>query len=247
MNLFFAFYESMKRTQDFHFKQFSIQHDKAAHKVGTDAVLLGAWVDVSTASRVLDIGTGSGVIALMIAQRTASTALIDAVEIQEADAAQASQNVARSPWADRVKIHHTSIEDFNESNSYDLIVSNPPFFVNSSIPPVRGRGIARHTNELTFESLLVVTKKLLSRDGRLAVILPPEESKIFSSMCVSNGYFLNRTLNVKSRPDKAVERVLMEFSRVEKPLQSKSLTIHDAGNEWSSDYRELTQDFYLKF
>jgi tRNA1Val (adenine37-N6)-methyltransferase len=247
MNLFFAFYESMKRTQDFHFKQFSIQHDKAAHKVGTDAVLLGAWVDVSMAKRILDVGTGSGVIALMIAQRTGSSVFIDGVEIQETDAIQALQNVARSPWATRVKIRHTSIEDFNESNSYDLIVSNPPFFVNSSMPPVRERGIARHTNELTFESLLIATKRLLNSNGTLVVILPPEESKIFSSMAESDGYFLNRTLHVKSRPDKAVERVLMEFSRVEKPLQSKSLTIHDAGNEWSSDYRELTKDFYLKF
>jgi tRNA1Val (adenine37-N6)-methyltransferase len=237
----------MKRTQDFHFKQFSIQHDKATHKVGTDAVLLGAWVNVSSATRVLDIGTGSGVIALMIAQRTGSSVFIDGVEIQEADAIQASENAARSPWSDRVKIHHTSIEDFNESHSYDLIVSNPPFFVNSSIPPVRARGIARHTNELTFESLLVAVKKLLTNNGSFAVILPLEESKIFSSMSMAEGFLMNRTMAVKSRDDKTVERVLMEFSRVEKSLELKSLTIHDEGNEWSSDYKNLTRDFYLKF
>jgi tRNA1Val (adenine37-N6)-methyltransferase len=237
----------MKRTQDFHFKQFSIQHDKATHKVGTDGVLLGAWVDVSTAKRILDVGTGSGVIALMIAQRTRSSVLIDGVEIQEADAIQASQNVARSPWANRVKIHHTSVEDFDGFNSYDLIVSNPPFFVNSSMPPVRERGIARHTNELTFDSLLIAAKKLLNINGRLAVILPFEESKILSSMAVSNGCFLNRTMSVKSRAGRPIERVLMEFSRVEKPLQSESLTIHNAGNEWSGAYKALTRDFYLKF
>jgi tRNA1Val (adenine37-N6)-methyltransferase len=237
----------MKRTQDFHFKQFSIQHDKATHKVGTDGVLLGAWVDVSTPKRILDVGTGSGVIALMIAQRTGSSVLIDGVEIQEADAAQASQNVARSPWANRVRIHHTSIEDFDGFNSYDLIVSNPPFFVNSSMPPIHARGVARHTNELTFESLLIAAKKLLNGDGRLGIILPLEESKIFSSMAVSDGYFLNRTMRVKSRPDKPIERVLMEFSRVEKPLQSESLTIHDEGNDWSEDYQALTREFYSKF
>jgi tRNA1Val (adenine37-N6)-methyltransferase len=237
----------MKRTQDFHFKKFSIQHDKATHKVGTDGVLLGAWVEVSRATRVLDIGTGSGVIALMIAQRTNPSVLIDGVEIQETDSAQASENVARSPWADRVKIYHTSIENFQTTNQYDLIVSNPPFFVNSSLPPDRERGIARHTKQLNFETLLTVTEKLLIHDGIVAVILPLEESKHFASQASYSGYFLVRALEVKSREGKPIERVLMEFSKIKSLLKIETLAIYNAGNDWSESYRALTRDFYLKF
>jgi tRNA1Val (adenine37-N6)-methyltransferase len=236
----------MKRTQDFHFKQFSIQHDKVTHKVGTDGVLLGAWVDVSGVKRVLDIGTGSGIIALMIAQRTAATVLIDGVELQKMDATQASENAVRSPWADRVRIHNSPIEDFEPSHQYDLMVSNPPFFVNSTSPPNRERGIARHTKELTFENLFSVTEKLLKHGGRIAVILPAEESKTFCSMAICSGYFIIRTLHVKSRQDKPVERVLMEFSKVERAQLIETLIIHGGGNEWSESYQKLTRDFYLK-
>ena len=236
----------MKRSQDFHFKQFSIKHNNSAHKVGTDAVIVGAWSSVENVNSVLDIGTGSGIIALMIAQRTNQSVIIDAVEIQQADADEAKANVKASAWSDRVFVHHISVDDFFPVHKYDLIISNPPFFVNSLLPPENPRSIARHTKQLTFEMILKTSDRLLNAKGRLVVILPMEESKIFNELASRSGFFQNRRLSVKSRATNPIERVVTEYSKTKKELTEESLVIHDTKNEWSDEYKKLTKDFYLK-
>jgi tRNA1Val (adenine37-N6)-methyltransferase len=148
------FSNSMRRKGLFQFKQFSVAHDRSTHKIGTDGVLLGAWADVSNVQYILDVGTGTGVIALMMAQRTAGSVLIDAVEIEKEDSEQALQNVLQSPWASRIGVHHTAIQNFSPSRQYDLVISNPPYFVNSWKPPEKKRSQARHTHELSFDELL---------------------------------------------------------------------------------------------
>src|SRR5690349_21731423 len=138
----------MKSRSNFRFRQFSVADDRCSMKVGTDAVLLAAWAHLDKAARVLDIGTGSGVIALIAAQRTPDHCLIDAVEIQDADCEQATANVADSPWSKRVSIIHTDIQHFHPASLYDVILCNPPYFINSLRPPAPGRTTARHTVSL---------------------------------------------------------------------------------------------------
>lgn len=235
----------MKRSADFHFKQFSISHDRSTHKIGTDGVLLGAWVAVKNVSRILDIGTGTGVIALMLAQRSDPLTKIDAVEIEEADAAQARENVARSPWPEKVNVIHSSIQRFSPGHQYDLITSNPPYFINSWRPPEKRRSQARHTHELSFEELLQSSLRLLKEDGRLAVILPYQEGLHFIDLAKSSQLYPVRQLTFRSRANKPIERLLLEFTKKSGDLLSDELILHDKGNEWSEEYCALTRDFYL--
>ena len=202
----------MKKIKDFHFKQFTISQHGSTHKVGTDGVLLGAWVDVTNKKNILDIGTGSGVIALMLAQRTSSEALIDAVEIQPEDAQQARENVQRSPWAERIRVHQTSIQEFQSHQKFDLIVSNPPFFVNSWLPPTEKRATVRHTQNLNFDELLQAVLKFISADGVFAIVLPFTEALQFIKKAESNHLYNVRRCEFSSRPHKPVERLLLEFS-----------------------------------
>lgn len=236
----------MKGKSHFHFKQFSVAHDRCVHKVGTDAVLLGAWVNVDSARRVLDVGTGSGVIALMLAQRAANDVAIDAVEIDSTDAAQAVENVNASPWAEKISVHQLPIQEFRPGGSYDLIVSNPPYFVNSHLPPERRRTRARHTEDLTFDLLLTCATSLMKKTGRLAVVLPPVEGEQFSALATGKGLYAVRRCAFRSRAHKAVERFLMEFSYEEKEMVEESLTLYAEGDTWSDEYRALTGAFYLR-
>lgn len=212
-------------------------------KVGTDAVVLGAWVNVAHASRILEIGTGSGVIALMLAQRSAHAAHIDAIEIAEEDAAQARQNVERSPWAGKIKVLHVPIQDFRAA-PYDLIVCNPPFFSDSLLPPSEKRKQARHTGLLTQEELIENSMRLMTDAGRLAVILPVKEGERFKSLARRNQLKLHRALTFFSRKGKPQERWLFEFSTLPGEAKIESLTLHE-GLDWSPAYKELTKDFYL--
>lgn len=236
----------MKRSTDFHFKQFSISHDRSTHKIGTDGVLLGAWVNLKSASHILDIGTGTGVIALMLAQRSDSFTLIDAVEVEKADAEQARENVERSPWPGKVSIIHSSIQNFFPEYKYDLIVSNPPYFINSWRPPEKKRSQARHTHELSFEELLASSLRLLKEDGRLAVILPYQEALHFIDLAKSCQLYPTRHLTFRSRANKPIERLLLEFSQKPGEVLSEELILHSNGDEWSDEYYALTGDFYLK-
>jgi tRNA1Val (adenine37-N6)-methyltransferase len=232
----------------FQFKQFSISHERCTHKVGTDGVLLGAWARIPPdATRVLDIGTGSGLIALMIAQRTGADCFIDAIEIGEGDAGQARENVARSPWKDRVTVYHTSLEEFREHKNYDLIVANPPYFSDSLLPPDEKRSRARHTTSLPLAQLVKHTLPLLSAQGRLAIILPWTEGQRFISVASTVGLSVVRRTVVRSRVSKPVERLLLEFALSAQAIPDTALTLHSGkGEKWSEEYIALTRDFYLK-
>ncbi len=233
----------------FRFKQFAIEQDRTPMKVGTDGVLLGAWVSVTGEERnILDIGTGTGVIALMMAQRNAE-ALVDGVEIDEASARQAGENIERSPWGERVEIHHTSLQSYKADRKYDLILSNPPYFVDSLLSPDAGRSVARHTTELSFEELVEGVSRLLGGDGRFALILPTVESQRFD--CVAEGVLsLVRRCEVYSREGGGVKRVMSEYRRGDdSPLVEMESLVIESGRppQFTEEYRALTRDFYLKF
>lgn len=232
----------------FKFKQFTIHQDRCAMKVGTDGVLLGAWADCKTAKKVLDIGTGTGLIALMIAQR--SDALIDAIEIDKQATEQAIENVSKSPWAERVNVVNKSLQEFSEqeSRTYDLIVSNPPYFQNSMFAPDNKRTHARHNSNLELEDLIGGAKKLLSNQGRLSVILPYLEGNMLVLQASEEGLYCVRQTKVLPKPGRDPKRLLLEFQQTKKPLDEQEIIIElNKRHEYSDAYKNLTKDFYLVF
>lgn len=230
----------------FHFKKFSVRHDRSGMKVGTDGVLLGAWVDVRQATQILDIGTGTGVIALMLAQRATDSVTIDAVEIDDAAYADAQENIAASPWHDRVHLHHSAIQQFNPSTRFDLIVTNPPYFQKSYKPPTAQRETARHTEQLTFDEILSIAEKLLTPAGKLNVILPYTEGLQFITLAEHKGLFCSRKWIFRTRENKPVERFLLEFCWEKKETEEGEILLYSSGEEWSDGYKELMREFYLK-
>jgi tRNA1Val (adenine37-N6)-methyltransferase len=235
----------MSRKKTFRFKQFSVDHDRCTMKVGTDGVLLGAWVNIEEASTILDIGTGSGVIALMMAQRAVVGAHVDAVELEHQDAQQALENVARSPWPSKISIHVTDIQDFYPPHHYELIVSNPPFFHNSYHSPDERRIEARHTTRLSHDGLLATVDRLLHSSGRFNTILPPTEGIKFQELARQKNLFCRRLYTFYTRREKPAERLLMEFRRNEGDVETGEIVLYDHALAWSDGYKDLTKDFYL--
>lgn len=215
-------------------------------KVGTDAVLLGAWVNVKGVKNILEVGAGSGVISLMLAQRTTADTKIEAIEIEKEDAQQAKENVERSPWPEKVTTCHQAFQNFTSSKLFDLIISNPPYFNNSQLPPSTKRSQARHTGSLNYKELISLAIKLLNRSGKLAVVLPFEEGKQFQSLALENNLYPGRQLAFYSREGKPQERWLFEFFFGSTELSNEKLTLHAEGEEWTEDYKMLMRDFYLK-
>jgi tRNA1Val (adenine37-N6)-methyltransferase len=230
----------------FHFKQFSIRHDRSTMKVGTDGVLLGAWVNPADASRILDVGTGSGVIALMLAQRTSAHVVIHGVEIEPQDADQAVQNVAHSPWPQKVKIFTTSVQAFKPEEPYDLIVSNPPYFNNSQEPPDKRRVQTRHTILLTYQELLQSVVRLLTPAGKFSVILPYAEGIDFIRLAAAVNLQCVQQWSFRTRSKKPIERWLLTFSADPQPTDTGEVLLYNEGDRWSEDYVKLTREFYLK-
>lgn len=228
------------------FKQFSVRHDRVAMKVGMDAVLLGAWTRVQQANTILDIGTGSGVIALMLAQRTPDHVRIDAVEISD-DALQAAENFNASPWKHRLRIFHSAFQEMIVREPYDLLVTNPPYFGNALKPPDPGRERARHDRSLQREEITGVAARILDPDGRLSIILPLAASGNFETVAARHGLYCLRLCDVSSKPARPPIRRLMEFARTPSPTQKSRLCLLDADGNPSADYRSLTADFYLNF
>jgi len=232
----------------FKFKQFTVFQDKCAMKVGTDGVLLGAWANCKNAKTVLDIGTGTGLIALMIAQRC--NAKIDAVEIDEHAVIQASENVANSLWNDRINLIHQSFQDFinHSERKYGLIVSNPPYFQNSLVAPDQKRANARHNSELQLDEIIAGATKLLTDDGILSVILPYIEGTLFILQASQKGLYCNRQTKVLPKPGREPKRLLLEFMKTKKPLVEQEIIIElNKRHSYSDAYKNLTKDFYLSF
>lgn len=225
-----------------------VHHDRSSLKVGTDAVLLGAWADVADAKHILDIGTGSGVVALMLAQRSA--AQIDAIDIDEESTKQAQENFDTSPWAGRLNAQNISLLDFTATATakYDLVVSNPPYFTDSYKPTDPQRFTARHNDQLPINELAENTAKLLSPNGKFCVILPVKEAGLLTAALRSYGLFPEKELWVYSFTGKEVFRKLILFNRNETFCQREELTIETApGQGYSKEYIELTRAYYLNF
>jgi len=235
--------------QHFAFKQFLIRQDKCAMKVGTDAVLLGAWVKPNGAKRILDIGTGTGVIALMLAQRT--EALIDGIDIDDMACLQAQENVALSPWFERVRILHHSLQEYSEETTtrYDLIVSNPPYFLDSSKALGLERTTARHADLLPYVELIESVIRILDKKGKFCVILPYKEASILRELAKERGLHLSKLLRVRTRTDKETEkRQIMQFEFSPSSFSEETIVIEkDERHSYTEEYKELTKDYYLGF
>lgn len=235
----------------FHFKRFSIFQSGVAHPVGTDSVLLGAWTPVSGARRMLDIGTGTGVIALMLAQRTELTPAceITAVEPHPGSCVAAGENIVRSPWASQVQLIPQTIQDFASTPQapYDLIVSNPPFFSGTVVSPDLARRAARHTTSLSPGDLLDAVAALLAPSGRFCVILPPTEGQRLCEFGAQRGLYCTRRTVVYSRPGKAAERWLLQLERDPYPFSQDELFIYARLEVYSDEFKALTGAFYLEF
>lgn len=232
---------------EFRFKQFTIRQHRTPMKVGTDGVLLGAWVEVRPSDRrILDIGTGTGVIALMLAQR-APEAQITGVDV--VDVAEACENAEQSPWATRVFFVQQPIQQFT-AEPFDLIVSNPPFFVEALICPDPGRSLARHAVELPFEALRDAVVRLLAPMGRFALVLPMQEAARFVALCERKLAVIRRC-EVRTTPRHPAKRVLLEMMHTGEQsttIATETLTIGTGVSEvFTEEYRLLTHDFYLKF
>jgi tRNA1Val (adenine37-N6)-methyltransferase len=237
----------MGRNNWFEFKQFRIEQKDTAMKVGTDGVLLGAWTDTADSSRILDVGTGTGLIALMLAQR--SMALIDAIEIDQFAAREASLNFNGSLWKDRLRIYSRDFKDFGDQNPvrYDLIVSNPPFFINSLKTPDLSTAIARHDISLSYEQLIARSVLLLQTHGRLCVIIPSENLDIFRETARLNGFYLKRRTDVITILGKAPRRVLLEFSLIPTLPLIDQLVLRNTNTDFSEEFIKLTSPYYLNF
>ena len=235
----------MGRSRGFTFKQFHINHDRCAMKVGTDGILLGAWAPVEQARRVLDIGTGSGLIALMLAQRSRSDCHIDGVELDSDAVIQARENVAASPWADRVTITESAVQGY-QAAPYDLIVSNPPYFVAGQSFSDPARAMARHTGALDSHALLAACDRLLAPNGEVALVLPTAMAD--EILCISADYDLHGICYtaVITREGKEANRVLLRLGRGLNRCERGDIVIHSADGAYSDRYIQLTSPFYLK-
>ncbi len=228
----------------FQFKQFTIHQDRTAMKVGTDGVLLGAWADLKQAQHILDIGTGTGLIALMAAQRNPE-AQIDAIEIEEQAFSQAEENITHSPWKDRIRITHTDLQHYMPEIQYDSIVCNPPFFINSTKNPSNNRTLARHNDTLPHTELIEHAKRLLKPNGRFSLILPVAEAQELMVYATIAGFYKTRITHVHPTPCKAPKRILMELSLSQSTCYEDNITIELGRHNYSEAYKKLTKAFYL--
>ncbi|MEX0446978.1 tRNA1(Val) (adenine(37)-N6)-methyltransferase [Xenorhabdus sp. SGI246] len=237
------------RRGGFTFKQFFVGHDKCAMKVGTDGVLLGAWAPVDNRKYCLDIGCGSGLIALMVAQRSGGDTVIDAVELDADAAMQATENVQRSPWVSRITVYQQDIYEFARQNGsrYDLIVSNPPYFEPAIDCRDEARNQARYTKSLTHQGLLDCVEHMITPEGLFCVVLPYQIGKIFEKMATECGWFTHYRVNIRDRVDKPLHRLLLGLARQEKETQIRELTIRASDGTYSNEFQYMVKDFYLYY
>lgn len=235
----------MGKQDIFRFKQFNISHTRSSMKVGTDAILLGSWTDVSNTDTILDIGTGCGIVALMLAQK--SMAMIDAIDIDMGSIDEAAANFNNSQWDNRLQAIHSSLLTYQENSTqkYDLIVSNPPYFQNSLLPATEKLKLAKHNITLSYGDLIQSTEKLLSPHGRLAVILPSVSVEHFIHKADKAKLFLSGQLIVYPSPVKAAKRMILVFGHTKlDKINSSGLILRNENGEYTEEYKELTGNFH---
>jgi len=231
---------------EFRFRQFTVSHSNSTMKIGVDALLLGALTVIDeNVKTILDVGTGCGIVALMAAQR--SHALIDAIDIDQSSVSEAGINFQNSPWSSRLRTIHTSVQDFSQlrQNYYDLIVSNPPFFQNSLLPKNTKLQLAKHNQQLDFESLLVSTNLLLAKTGKIAVILPVNETEIYLQQATLLGLRLIECISIIPKTGKTPNRkVLVLAHYAATPPLIREIVLRDSSGRYTDEYMKLTCEFH---
>ena len=232
----------------FQFKNFDVNQDRCAMKIGTDGVLLGAWCPVeNNPFSVLDIGAGTGILSLMLAQRS-NAEQIDAIEIDENAFEQCVDNFEKSPWSDRLFCFHAGLDEFIEEpeDEYDIIISNPPFYSEDFKTENEQRDLARFQDSMPFEDLVEVANLVLSENGIFAVIIPFKEEEKFIALCRECDLFPFKITRIKGTPTTEIKRSLLAFSRFKKETSIDELIIETARHQYTEAYIALTKDFYLK-
>lgn len=236
----------MGRNNYFQFKQFKVVQEFAAMKVGIDGVLLGAWADLSVERNVLDIGTGTGLLALMAAQRT--PAQVIAVEIEAEAAAEAMSNFTNSTWSHRLEVKQISIQEFESNVAFDHILANPPFFDTDVKPPTEQRAIARHHDSLPLDELIKKSATLMTPTAKFSLVLPADKEDRLRSLAQQSGLSLRRLARVFPNSEKPSHRILAELGfNVEEENQEHIIIRNSETQDYSDQYRSITRDFYLKF
>ncbi|WCP67610.1 methyltransferase [Vibrio tubiashii] len=234
----------MKKTKDFDFKQFSIYGGLSGMPVSTDGVLLGAWTNLENAESLLDIGTGTGLLSLMCAQRHLSLT-IEAIDIDDNAIEAASINFARSPWTQRLTLHQGDVLTYQFPKQFDRIICNPPYFNTGEQASNISRATARHTDTLTHQALLARCKQLLTSQGKASFVLPKIEGDLFIQLAAEQDWHISRQCQIKPTERKQVTRLLIELTKTATNTIEESLTIHSDGG-YSDAFIDLTKDFYLK-
>lgn len=229
----------------FRFKTFTIKQDKTAMKVCTDSCILGAFAGLKHPNRILDIGTGTGLLAIMLAQRHESP--IDAVEIDEAAADQARENVKTCPWSDRIEIHHCDIQEFTRKtcHHYDLIVCNPPFFTNHLVTSNRAKNLAIHNEALPYSNLLKCVKNLMTIDGHFFVMLPMRQGKELERLGLQYQLFANEKLEIRDNENSKVLRVILNFQNKNTRQINRGLNIKATKAGYTKEFNDLLKPYYL--
>lgn len=231
----------------FSFKQFTIYQHRSAFKVGTDGVLLGACADITGVRSILDIGSGTGLISIMLAQRCDAT--ITAIEPDDESFIQTCENIKNCRWTNRINVEHTRLQAFNPTKGkFDLIVTNPPYFSDSLKNPDLRKSVTRHNDSLTSRDILEGVLKSLKEYGRLQLIMPYVEGNVFIAEAIKYGLYCNRILKIKPLPTSDIRRLILTFSKSQEKTSESFLTIeHGKRHEFTEEYINLTKDFYLKF
>ena len=232
-------------TRPFFFKRFGLFHHRSTMKIGTDAILLSRWVEVNSDDYVLDIGTGCGLIPLMLSQKGIRHA--DAVEIDRDSYEEASLNFRNSAWGEKLAVYHEDVKTFADKNiaKYDLIVSNPPFFFGDNVPQKTKKGLARHTNTLAYKNLLVSVKKMLKPDGRFALVLPAIESVAFLKIASELGFSLQKEMKIVPIEGKEPNRINMQLVVNQCKMISETFVLRYENHAFTREYKEFLKDFYL--
>lgn len=232
-------------TRPFFFKKFGLFHHRSTMKIGTDAILLSRWVEVNPTDDVLDIGTGCGLIPLMLSQKGIHHA--DAVEIDRDSFEEASLNFRNSAWHEQLAVYHEDVKTFADKNiaKYDLIVSNPPFFFGDNVPQKTKKGLARHTNTLAYKDLLVSVKKMLKPDGRFALVLPAIESVAFLKIASELGFSFQKEMKIIPIEGKEPNRINMQLIVNQCETISETFVLRYENHVFTREYKEFLKDFYL--